>query len=72
MDAKIQAGKFVLKRASQNLYPLELSCDLYPSQEAGKAVLNPDAREFRPIRRAAVSAAEAVKITLQEEEESYL
>ena len=42
-EAKLQAGKSVLERAVQQLYPLELSCDC----EKPKPVLRAQAPEFR-------------------------
>ena len=51
---KLQAGKSYLKRAVQQLYPLELSCD--KSREVLRPPLNPEAAAFRPKRDAAVAA----------------
>ena len=67
--AKIRTGKSYLERAIQHLYPLELSCDLYESQKESNRALNPEAREFRPSRRAAANATEVVRLLLQEEDE---
>ena len=44
--AKLRAGKGVLERAVQQLYPLELSCDC----EKPKPVLRAQAPEFRPTQ----------------------
>ena len=63
---KRKAGKSYLERAVQHLFPLELSCDQeqrvreYPS-------LNPRAREFRSVRRAAAVAAENIRRIAEEE-----
>ena len=70
--ARVRTGKSFLERAIQHLYPLELSCDLCETQDSSNGQLNAQAQEFRPRRRAAVQAAEAVRVTLQEEEESTL
>ena len=48
--AKLRAGKGVLERAVQHLYPLELSCDRTVAR------LNPEAPPYRPRRDAAVAA----------------
>ena len=48
--AKLRAGKGVLERAVQQLYPLELSCDRTDAR------LNPEAEPYRPRRDAAVAA----------------
>ena len=58
---RLRAGKSYLERAIQHLYPMELSCDQQLEEQAGGRAavkLNPDAREFRLTRRAAVVAAE--------------
>ena len=68
----MRTGKSFLERAIQHLYPLELSCDLSETQDSRNGQLNAQAQEFRPSRRAAVNAAEAVRITLQEEENNTL
>ena len=47
--AKLRAGKGVLERAVQLLYPLELSCNV----ERPRPVLRAEASEFRPKRNAA-------------------
>ena len=44
-----------MERAIKHLYPMELSCDQQLEEQAGVGAavqLNPDAREFRPTRRA--------------------
>ena len=62
--AKLQARKSYLERPIQHLYPKKLSCDM---QDASSLVLNPDAQEFSPQRRAAQVAEEAIKIITAEE-----
>ncbi|KAK3723358.1 hypothetical protein QZH41_002824 [Actinostola sp. cb2023] len=46
--AKLRAGRGVLERPVQRLYPLELSCDRGPPEAAQR--LNADAPAFRPQR----------------------
>ena len=44
-----------MERAIKHLYPMELYCDQQLEEQAGVGAavqLNPDAREFRPTRRA--------------------
>lgn len=57
---KLRAGKGHLQRAVQQLYPLELSCDI--TAPVIKDVLNAKAPVFKPQRDAAVAA----KIRIQE------
>ena len=54
--AKIRSSKSHLERAVQQLYPLELSCDV--EQPIPPVVMNPQAPVFRPRRDAAVAARE--------------
>ena len=63
--AKIRAGKEVMERAVQHLYPLELSVDRTP-----KANLDPTIPPFKPKRVAAVIANERIQEIAQEEDES--
>ncbi len=56
---KMRAGKTFLERAVNQLYPLELSCDR--SESRPSVQLNPDARDFRPIRDAVVAARERIQ-----------
>ena len=58
--ARLRAGKAYLERAIQQLYPLELSCDV--TNERIQEQLNPEARAFRTRRRAAADATETVRI----------
>ena len=61
---RLRAGKSYLERAIQHLHPMELSCDQLLEEQAGGGAavqLNPDAREFRPTRGAAVVAAENIR-----------
>ena len=64
--AKIRSSKSHLERAVQQLYPLELSCDV--EQPIPPVVMNPQAPVFRPRRDAAVAARERVKELIQDEE----
>ena len=53
----LRAGKSCLERAVQHLYPMELSCDQQREEQkeaGGVSTLNASAREFRPIRNAAI------------------
>ena len=64
--ARMRAGKGVIERAVQHLYPLELSVDRAPKT----ANLNPTVPSFRPRRAAAVVAKERIKeITNDEQDE---
>ena len=56
--AKLRAGKSYLERPIQHLYPFELS---YEMQDGSSLALNPDAKEFRPRRRAAQVAEKSNK-----------
>ena len=61
---RLRAGKSYLERAVQHLYPMELSCDHQREEQkegGGVSTLNASAREFRPIRRAAIIAAENIR-----------
>ena len=53
--AKLRAGRGFKERPIQHLYPLELSCDRYPTP-CNDTPLNPTAVEFRPRRDAVVAA----------------
>ena len=61
---RLRTGKNKIERAVQMLYPLELQCDVDTTKE-----LNPQAREFRPQRRAAKIAKESVTETFRYEDE---
>ena len=63
--AKMQAGKGVIERAVQHLYPLELSVDRAP-----KANLDPTMPPFRPKRVAVVIANERIQEIAQEDDET--
>lgn len=63
--AKLRAGKGVLERATQHLYPLELSVDRTP-----KARLDPAIPPFRPQRDAAASANLRIQEIAQAEKSS--
>ena len=63
--ARLRSGKNALERAVQQLYPLELSCDII-RPKGNKRELNPTVEEFRPRRDAAARAR--VKDIIEEEE----
>eukprot|EP00112_Aurelia_sp_Birch-Aquarium-sp1_P019404 Seg4793.1 transcript_id=Seg4793.1/GoldUCD/mRNA.D3Y31 product="hypothetical protein" protein_id=Seg4793.1/GoldUCD/D3Y31 len=65
--AKLRAGKSYLEKAVQQLYPLQLSCDVTKLRVQDQ--LNPEARAFRLRRRAAADAAEKLRIIAAEEDE---
>ena len=62
--AKLRAGKGVLERAVQQLYPLELSCDC----EKPKPALRAQAPEFRPRRNPATVARLRIQDQAEEDE----
>lgn len=64
---KLRAGKSYLERPIQFLYPMELHCDVKKPAE-----LNPEAREFRPKRRAAVEGARNIQGILAYEEDGEI
>ena len=66
--ARLRAGKSYLERPVQFLYPLELSCDVW---KEGEHALDPQAREFRPRRKAATDAETAVRIIADEENQDF-
>ena len=63
---RLRAGKSYLERAVQHLFPSELSCDQEQRVREDPS-LNPRAREFRPVRRAAAVAAENIRLIAEEE-----
>ena len=65
--AKMRAGKGVMERAVQHLYPLELSVDRKPMASSS---LNPVAPAFRPTRAAAATANELIQGIARAEESS--
>ena len=65
-----EAERSYLERAIQHLYPMKLSCDqLRGEHEEGERMshLNPSAIEFRPLRRAAIAAADKICLIAQVE-----
>ena len=62
--AKLRAGKGVLERAVQMLYPLELSCGI----KNPKPTLRAQAPEFRPTRNTAAIARLRIQDTPEENE----
>ena len=65
--AKMRAGKGVMERAEQHLYPLELSVDRKPMASSS---LNLVAPAFRPTRAAAATANELIQEIARAEESS--
>ena len=66
--AKMRAGKGIMERAEQHLYPLELSVDRKPMASSS---LNPVAPAFRPTRAAAETANELIQEIARAEAVSY-
>ena len=66
--ARVRSGKNTLERAVQQLYPLELSCDII-HPKGNKRELNPTVEEFRPRRDAAAAARARVQDIIEEEHE---
>ena len=62
---KLIPGKSYLERPIQFLYPMELHC---ATKKPNQGELNPQAREFRPRRRAAVEALRSIQ-DMQETDE---
>ena len=65
--AKMRAGKGVIERAVQHLYPLELSVTRAP-----KAILDTTVPSFRPKRAAAVIANERIQGITQQDKSSEI
>ena len=63
---RLRAEKCYLERAVQHLFPSELSCDQEQRVREDPS-LNPRAREFLPVRRAAAAAAENIRRIAEEE-----
>ena len=63
---RLRAGKSYLERAVQHLFPSELSHDQEQRVREDPS-LNPRAREFRPVRRAAAVAVENIRRIVEEE-----
>ncbi len=63
--AKVRSRKSRLERAVQQLYPLELSCDV---EQPTEPVMNPEAPVFRPKRDAAIAARQRIREVLTEKE----
>ena len=66
--AKVPSKKSHLERAVQQLYPLELSCDVEPPT---KALMNPEAPTFRPKRAAAVAARERIREVTENDRDEH-
>ncbi|XP_028413930.1 uncharacterized protein LOC114536783 [Dendronephthya gigantea] len=62
--AKIRTPNGILERAIQQLYPIELSCDLPPP-----TTLNPDTPPFQPRPKRDAAAAAAIRLRDQAEED---
>ena len=54
---RLRAGKSYLERPIQFLYLMELHCE---AKKPNQGELNPEAREFRPKRSAAVAALRSI------------
>ena len=65
---RLRAGKKHLERAVQQLYPLELSCDMLKDSAAPSSMLNPEAKTFRSRRDAAVAAGLRVQDIAEQEQ----
>ena len=66
---KLRAGKTLLERPIQHLYPLELACDKVPERAAVLLQLNAGAPVFRLRRDAAVAATLRIHNDAIEDEE---
>ncbi|CAB4002659.1 Hypothetical predicted protein [Paramuricea clavata] len=64
----VRSKKSHLERAVQQLYPLELSCDVEPP---AKAVMNPEAPTFRPKRAAAVTARQRIREVTENDRDEH-
>ena len=64
--AKVRTGGSHLERAVNHLYPLELSCNRTPLTPQEQ--LNPEAREFRYTRDAAIAARVRIRDNADEEQ----
>jgi hypothetical protein len=64
---RLRAGKSYLERPIQFLYPMELHCE---AKKPNQGQQNPEAREFRPKRRAAVEALRNIHQMQETEEDS--
>ena len=62
---KVHSRKSRLERAVQQLYPLELSCDI---EQPTEPVMNPEAPVFRPKRDAAIAVRQRIREVLTEKE----
>ena len=65
---KLRAGKTLLERAIQHLYPLELKCDKAPERATALSNLNVEAQAFRPRRDAAVAAELLIQEAIEDGE----
>ena len=75
---RLRSGRDRLERAVQQLYPLELSCDIFKNvdgektgstkSEATASSLNPSVPEFVPKRQAAVEAKKRIHELLNDEQ----
>lgn len=57
-----------MERAVQQLYPLELSCDILKDSTASSSMLNPEAETFRPRRDAVVTTGLRVQDIAEQEQ----
>lgn len=70
---RLRSGKSFIERPIQHLYrkiiPLELACNVSTQREA--IPLNAEAKEFRPSRRAAVSARRQMRAIASAEDDEH-
>ena len=75
---RLRSGRDRLERAVQQIYPLELSCDIFKNVkgentssselEAISYPLNPSAPKFIPKRQAAIEARKRIRELLNDEQ----
>ena len=74
---RLRSGRDRLERAVQQLYPLELSCDIFKKDvdntsatkpETTSVELDPSASEFTPKRGAAIEAKKRIRELLNDEQ----
>ena len=64
-SARTKYGKSMLERDIQDLYPMELSCDLVAETEKDLETLKVNAGEYIPERTAAVAAKLQIRETTE-------
>jgi hypothetical protein len=58
--ARLRAGKSHIERAMQHLFPMELSCDIYPTEDIGPTHEEQEKSSERTTIAAAVEARERI------------